>query len=410
MPMITKKLISKVLDSYPLSTDGIHGISHWERVRENGLRLAELTGAHKPVVELFALFHDSQRINDGKDWKHGLRGAQFAETLKGNFFHLPENLFTLLYTACEKHTSNPTHEDITIQTCFDADRLDLGRVGITPDPALLCTDAAKQKNMIKWAYTNSINGCIYGNIDRTKKTSGTSNSILTQKNCFAVTWLHGTKQYFKRWMQPPIPTRFPKYLRPHSFVSLSSEVKYPNLHKGRKGGICSARLLATANVLDLRVRTRESLFLREKVLSTNLGSTNYNGIKTPQGWFEACNTGLVLRYVVHNKNDHKELFKKLKIASSTSVDSKSRFEADMYVHNFNRNWTELVIGTARGMGYDAVICKELGREVNEEPSTQLFVFNTDFLSPPVWIEYPHTNNITDHIPVNRTKQVTKLGR
>ena len=135
MPMITKKLISKVLDNYPLSIDGIHGISHWARVRENGLRLAELTDAHKSVVELFALFHDSQRINDGKDWKHGLRGAQFAKTLKGSFFHLPENLFDLLHTACEKHTSDPTHEDITIQTCFDADRLDLGRVGITPDPA-----------------------------------------------------------------------------------------------------------------------------------------------------------------------------------------------------------------------------------------------------------------------------------
>ena len=156
--MISDNLITTVLNNYPLSINGIHGIAHWARVRENGLRLAKLTGAHELVIELFAIFHDSQRISDGSDYRHGLRGAQFAKTLQSSMFNLPENHFELLYTACEKHTSDPTHEDITIQTCFDADRLDLGRVGIMPDPRLLCTGAAKQKEIIKWAYTNSKNG------------------------------------------------------------------------------------------------------------------------------------------------------------------------------------------------------------------------------------------------------------
>ena len=39
----------------------------------------------------------------------------------------------------------------TIQTCWDADRLDLGRVGITPDPSWLCTEAAKRPEVIAWA-------------------------------------------------------------------------------------------------------------------------------------------------------------------------------------------------------------------------------------------------------------------
>jgi uncharacterized protein len=43
------------------------------------------------------------------------------------------------------------HPDITIQTCWDSDRLDLGRVGITPHPRRLCTEAAKRPTTIKWA-------------------------------------------------------------------------------------------------------------------------------------------------------------------------------------------------------------------------------------------------------------------
>ena len=39
--------------------------------------------------------------------------------------------------------------DITVQCCWDADRLDLGRV--MPDPRRLCTDAAKSDKMRKWA-------------------------------------------------------------------------------------------------------------------------------------------------------------------------------------------------------------------------------------------------------------------
>jgi uncharacterized protein len=55
------------------------------------------------------------------------------------------------YRACRGHTHERTHPDVTIQTCWDADRLDLGRVGITPHPSRLCTQAAKRSETIKWA-------------------------------------------------------------------------------------------------------------------------------------------------------------------------------------------------------------------------------------------------------------------
>ena len=64
---------------------------------------------------------------------------------------LPDHEFGLLYRACAGHTLERTHPDITIQTCWDADRLDLGRAGITPYPDKLCTAAAKETQMIRWA-------------------------------------------------------------------------------------------------------------------------------------------------------------------------------------------------------------------------------------------------------------------
>lgn len=49
------------------------------------------------------------------------------------------------------HDRERTHPDITIQTCWDSDRLDLGRVGVTPHPSRLCTEAAKTQDVLAWA-------------------------------------------------------------------------------------------------------------------------------------------------------------------------------------------------------------------------------------------------------------------
>lgn len=78
-------------------------------------------------------------------------GADFAAELRGRLFEVSDHEFNLLYRACEGHTHERTHPDITIQTCWDSDRLDLGRVGITPHPGKLCTDAARTKEIIQWA-------------------------------------------------------------------------------------------------------------------------------------------------------------------------------------------------------------------------------------------------------------------
>jgi uncharacterized protein len=121
-----------------------HGPEHWRRVERNGLLLSPATHANPIVVRLFALFHDSRRLNDGWDPGHGARGAEFAAALRGTAFQLADDEFELLHYACVWHTEGKGHENATIATCWDADRLDLGRVGITPDPKRMCTDFGRQ--------------------------------------------------------------------------------------------------------------------------------------------------------------------------------------------------------------------------------------------------------------------------
>ncbi len=129
---------------------------HWGRVRANGLRLAAETGANPRVVELFAVLHDSRRLNDGYDPSHGRRGAENALRFQGRYFELDGSELELLCDACTAHSDGATEADVTVQVCWDADRLDLGRVGIEPSPHKLCTPAARVRQMIEWAYRRSL--------------------------------------------------------------------------------------------------------------------------------------------------------------------------------------------------------------------------------------------------------------
>jgi uncharacterized protein len=81
MAILGRDLIKVIRQQFPLAWNGLHGAPHWARVRENGLRLAPLTGANPKVVELFAFLHDSRRGNNDDDPGHGPRAALFAETL-----------------------------------------------------------------------------------------------------------------------------------------------------------------------------------------------------------------------------------------------------------------------------------------------------------------------------------------
>lgn len=151
MPLDLRPILAAILKEYNLPLDGIHGVAHWARVLENGRRLSETTGANAEIVALFAVLHDSRRMNESTDPEHGPRAAEFAARLRGDFIDLSDHDFSLLHRACAGHTHERTHPDITIQTCWDSDRLDLGRVGIQPHPSRLCTAVAKEIETIQWA-------------------------------------------------------------------------------------------------------------------------------------------------------------------------------------------------------------------------------------------------------------------
>ena len=123
---------------------GFHGIEHWDRVYRNGQLL--ITPEVRPVVVgLFAYLHDSCRENDGYDWEHGPRAAVFIDTLRKTLLKdIGDEDVHLLKEACRLHTSAHRTGNPTIDACFDADRLDLGRVGVTPDPDRMATEKGKE--------------------------------------------------------------------------------------------------------------------------------------------------------------------------------------------------------------------------------------------------------------------------
>ena len=151
-----RKLIRR---GFILDVNGIHGVSHWARVHQNGLRLAGETGADTKILELFAYLHDAKRRNDGWDLDHGRRAAEYVQSLQGSLVSLSDEQLELLVYACARHSDGLTDAHVTVQACWDADRLDLGRIGIKPDPDRLCTSAAQDPVTIEWAFRRSQGLC-----------------------------------------------------------------------------------------------------------------------------------------------------------------------------------------------------------------------------------------------------------
>lgn len=133
--------------------DGIHGVSHWSRVWFHGRRIAASMDVNPAVLAWFASLHDSQRRNDGHDPLHGQRAADFAVRLRRErlIVELDATEFEHLCEAMRLHSDGHTESEPAIRACWDADRLDLYRVGIRPLPRLLCTEPARHPLTIRQA-------------------------------------------------------------------------------------------------------------------------------------------------------------------------------------------------------------------------------------------------------------------
>lgn len=129
--------------------DEYHGVEHWEQVERHGILLAKYhPEINLKVVRYFAYLHDSCLQYDGNEDErilHGKRAAKLCEEIRSTFLaSLSEDEFLLLQTACELHTIKTAVGEITIDTCFDADRLDLPRVGIQPNPSRMASVKGKE--------------------------------------------------------------------------------------------------------------------------------------------------------------------------------------------------------------------------------------------------------------------------
>jgi uncharacterized protein len=134
---------------------GWHGIGHWSRVWHNARFLCSELKLDPTVPCWFAFTHDSQRFNEDKDEEHGHRAAAWIESLDGHQLRLNTFDLHLLKTAMRGHSDGKTEAHPIIQVCWDADRLDLGRVGIMPHKSYLCTEPAKRPEVIALAWERS---------------------------------------------------------------------------------------------------------------------------------------------------------------------------------------------------------------------------------------------------------------
>lgn len=154
--LVTPSLVDRVMRGYRLRRGGLHGLGHWRRVRANGLVLAARTiGADATVIELFALLHDSRRIDDDEDPGHGDRAAALVRNLAADsLLALDAARVALLAEACARHALGDVSDDPTISCCWDADRLELSRLHIRPRDPFLSTAAARDPQVQQTAWSN----------------------------------------------------------------------------------------------------------------------------------------------------------------------------------------------------------------------------------------------------------------
>lgn len=151
------ELAKRIKAEFKLEPDGIHGTSHWARVKRLGRLLSE-DRHDDELITLFALLHDVCRESDYGDHDHGHRAVMLAHELNGDYFAVAPAVFTRLCYAMEHHSEGFVHRDAGIQTCWAADRLDLGRLGIAVEPNLLGLPTAQRLLKIGWPYGLSPRG------------------------------------------------------------------------------------------------------------------------------------------------------------------------------------------------------------------------------------------------------------
>ncbi len=211
-------------------------------------------------------------------------------------------------------------------------------------------------------------------------------------------WYHGTEEHFLVWAPPPITPKYKPELHPHPFISLTKDMQLARGAGEICGGLCRAKLVDSAKVLDLRQKsdaTKEhwTLLVKKDLARHHALVHNF------ETWINACSTGETLR--LHTKNQ--ELAKRLghlqQMANNGSIPIKERAHAHQEVQNFTRRWIDDVITPAKELGYQAVICAEVDRyrAGGAKACLNLYVFAPAAITPPDWVTVPDEALMLPHL-------------
>jgi uncharacterized protein len=133
-----------LIEAMPMANGFWHGSQHWMHEAWTGMNIADADPrVDRGLVLIFAMIHDTHRVNEGRDPSHGQRAAEFAERINDSILKLPPEKLRVLMEACIEHDRGMITEDPTVGACWDSDRLQLKRVGITPHPKYLSTAVGK---------------------------------------------------------------------------------------------------------------------------------------------------------------------------------------------------------------------------------------------------------------------------
>jgi uncharacterized protein len=141
----------------------LHGPAHWARVHRFAkalLKREQVPVEAETCVLLFAWLHDLAREDDEGTRTHAVDGAaqldrilpaigeplsaDQRETVRGAIQYHSDGMVAPEAVAAglfERVAWPPELVARTVGCCWDADRLDLPRVGIAPDPALMSTSS-----------------------------------------------------------------------------------------------------------------------------------------------------------------------------------------------------------------------------------------------------------------------------
>ncbi len=125
----------------------IHGMPHLRQVALTAGRLAVLVGCDVESAVVAGFLHDCARVHDGGGNRHAHDSAVLARRLLKTFY--PHLDAPRLCEAIARHADGRTTDDPLAACLWDADRLDLCRLGIEADPRLLSTRAARRVAAIR---------------------------------------------------------------------------------------------------------------------------------------------------------------------------------------------------------------------------------------------------------------------